>query len=210
MSGIRFERRISKIYRYRKGLASWRANGPLGALAALLLTGAGTLPAPAQDAPWGCQVLLCAAATSPSWSGIPYCVPPMTQLFQQLANGGGWPSCPQGGETSGLGYQPYKQCPAPEINVDYQPATYGSQGEQSAGAMFQADPNGAFCSAPDQINNYTLGQQNMSYGQDYSGPVGLTFVPQLTPATANPKPYYVDITPPNTTPIRFYFSLQGY
>ena len=30
-----------------------------------------TLPAKAQDAEFGCTVLRCAAATSPSWPGIP-------------------------------------------------------------------------------------------------------------------------------------------
>lgn len=33
--------------------------------------------AKAEDASWGCQVLLCAASQSPSWQGVPYCVPPM-------------------------------------------------------------------------------------------------------------------------------------
>jgi hypothetical protein len=50
----------------------------------------------AQDASFGCKVLLCAAATAPGWPGIPYCVPVMQTLFRQLAKGGGWPSCPEG------------------------------------------------------------------------------------------------------------------
>ncbi len=31
--------------------------------------------AKAEDASWGCQVLLCAASQNPSWQGVPYCVP---------------------------------------------------------------------------------------------------------------------------------------
>ena len=31
----------------------------------------------AQDASFACKVLLCAAATNPSWTQIPYCVPIM-------------------------------------------------------------------------------------------------------------------------------------
>lgn len=46
----------------------------------------------AQDASFGCKVLLCAAASNPSWSGIPYCVPVMTQLFRMLARGRPWPT----------------------------------------------------------------------------------------------------------------------
>jgi len=43
--------------------------------------------APAQDATFGCKVLLCAAASTPSWSGIPYCVPVMQQLFTRSRKG---------------------------------------------------------------------------------------------------------------------------
>ena len=67
-------------------------------------------PARAQDASFGCKVLLCAAATTPSWSGIPYCVPVMQQLFTQLAKEGGWPTCAQG-DASPVGYQPYEALP---------------------------------------------------------------------------------------------------
>ncbi len=34
-----------------------------------------------QDASFPCKVLLCAAATNPSWTGIPYCVPIMQQAI---------------------------------------------------------------------------------------------------------------------------------
>lgn len=61
-----------------------------GAIAAVLMS-AGA--AEAQDVSFGCKVLLCAAATAPSWSGIPYCVPVMEQLFSDLRRGRGWPTC---------------------------------------------------------------------------------------------------------------------
>jgi hypothetical protein len=73
-------------------------------------------PSAAQDASFGCKVLLCAAATAPSWSGIPYCVPVMQQLFTQLAKGGGWPTCAQG-DASPVGYQPYGDCPAGAVAI---------------------------------------------------------------------------------------------
>jgi len=47
----------------------------------------------AQGASFGCKVLLCATATAPGWSGIPYCVPVMEQLFTDLRKGRGWPPC---------------------------------------------------------------------------------------------------------------------
>jgi len=57
--------------------------------AVLVLAGA----AKAQDASFGCKVLLCAAANHPGWSGIPYCVPVMEQLLRQLRRGAAWPTC---------------------------------------------------------------------------------------------------------------------
>lgn len=63
---------------------------PLGSVAAVLvLAGA----AKAQDASFGCKVLLCAAATAPGWSRIPYCVPVMEQLFSDLRRSRAWPTC---------------------------------------------------------------------------------------------------------------------
>lgn len=39
----------------------------------------------AQDASFPCKVLLCAAATNPSWTQIPYCVPIMHQAIYMQA-----------------------------------------------------------------------------------------------------------------------------
>lgn len=41
----------------------------------------------AQDASFPCKVLLCAAATNPSWAAIPYCVPIMQQALYMQAWG---------------------------------------------------------------------------------------------------------------------------
>jgi len=43
----------------------------------------------------GCLVLLCLAA--PSWRAIPQCVPPITQVFRDLARGKAFPTCPIAG-----------------------------------------------------------------------------------------------------------------
>lgn len=57
---------------------------------------AGGSNAQAQDASFGCKVLLCAAASAPGWTGIPYCVPVMQQLIRQVGRGGAWPVCLEG------------------------------------------------------------------------------------------------------------------
>ena len=51
-----------------------------------------TPPARAVD---GCLVLLCLAA--PSWRSIPQCVPPVRQVFRDLARGKPFPSCAMAG-----------------------------------------------------------------------------------------------------------------
>ena len=66
----------------------------------------------ADDAPWGCQVLLCAASSNPSWHGIAYCKPPMHKLIAAMAKPGfSWPICPSSG-TGKPGRETYEECPA--------------------------------------------------------------------------------------------------
>lgn len=70
------------------------------------------MPAKAQDASWGCQVLLCAASSNPSWHGVPYCVPPMTRLIAAMKLPGfSWPICPEG-KAGKPGFEKYGDCPA--------------------------------------------------------------------------------------------------
>lgn len=161
---------------------------------AALLVAVGLLCAPggegahAEDASFGCKVLLCAAATAPGWSGIPYCVPVMQTLFRQLAKGGGWPSCPEG-NASGLGYEPYQACPA-----GLSPVQSGSDG----GVGVSTAPNGNLCadlSKPQQVCS--------------GGDGGCTTTYLTTARDPRSDPDYVDIATANGTQ-RFYFSLQGY
>jgi hypothetical protein len=68
--------------------------------------------AKAQDAEFGCKVLLCAAATNPSWPSIPYCVPVMNQLYAMMRSlRFRWPVCTAAG-TGAPAYEPYQPCPA--------------------------------------------------------------------------------------------------
>lgn len=162
---------------------------------AALLVAVGLLCAPgafqrvhAQEASFGCKVLLCAAATAPGWSGIPYCVPVMQTLFRQLAKGGGWPSCPEG-NAGGLGYEPYQACPA-----GLTPAQAGTDGAVGISAA----PNGNLCvdlSKPQQVCS--------------GGDGGCTTTYPTTARDPRSDPYYVDISTANGTQ-RFYFSLQAY
>jgi hypothetical protein len=59
---------------------------------AMTLSACTSMPARAVD---GCLVLLCLAA--PSWREVPMCVPPIRQLFRDLARGKPFPICKDGG-----------------------------------------------------------------------------------------------------------------
>jgi len=144
-------------------------------------------PAAAQDASFGCKVLLCSAAASPGWPSIAYCVPVMHTLFRILAKGGSWPNCPEG-RTSGLGYEPYQACPAGQTPV---------QAADEAGAAPVETPEGNLCA-------------DLSKPQQDCATDGRCRVHYPTSArAARREPYFVDITTANGVQ-RFYFSLQGY
>lgn len=162
--------------------------------AALLMAfGLGCAPgilegAAAQNASFGCKVSLCAAASAPGWSGIPYCVPVMQTLFRQLAKGGGWPSCSEG-NACGPGHESYQACPAGLSPV---------QSAADSGAGLSSSPNGNLCA------DFSRRQQSCT-GSDGGR---ITTYP-TTEHDPRHDPYYVDISMA-TGAQRFYFSLRGY
>jgi hypothetical protein len=77
---------------------------------------------------WGCQVLLCASASNPSWRAVPACHPPMQRLISAMSDWGfTWPTCPEAG-TGKPGYERYAECPA-GWSVGYNASDYGTRGE---------------------------------------------------------------------------------
>jgi hypothetical protein len=99
----------AKDCRERRGGTCTRTHATLlSVVAALLLMGA---PGAAKAVD-GCLVLLCLVA--PSWRAIPQCVPPIRQLFRDLARGRSFPSCSMAGAgnsaTHAWAQAPYR-CP---------------------------------------------------------------------------------------------------
>ena len=84
---------------------------PTALAAFLVLAPINAGEASAQDASFGCKVLLCAAAAAPGWAAIPYCVPVMQELFRQLALKRPWPVCVEASK-SVIKYEPHPPCPA--------------------------------------------------------------------------------------------------
>jgi hypothetical protein len=76
------------------------------------LASAGFSAARADASEWGCEVLLCAASSNPSWRGVESCHPPMERLISAMKKPGfSWPTCPEGG-AGAPGYEKYAECPA--------------------------------------------------------------------------------------------------
>lgn len=83
---------------------------------ATILTGSAFPPSAttvrAEDASWGCQVLLCAASQNPSWHGVSYCVSPMTKLIAAMKKPGfSWPICHEA-KAGKPGHETYEDCPS--------------------------------------------------------------------------------------------------
>ena len=106
----------------------------------LALTAGAPETTKAQDAEFGCKVLLCAAASNPSWPQIPYCVPVMNKLYTMMRSlRFRWPVCTQA-RAGAPGYEPYQPCPA-----GWSPASSGP-GEDSN--PWIATVTGDLCTRP--------------------------------------------------------------
>lgn len=82
----------------------------LALFASMAFAGLSTTSAEASD--WGCEVLLCAASSNPSWRGVESCQPPMEKLISAMKKPGfSWPTCPEGGAGE-PGYEQFAECPA--------------------------------------------------------------------------------------------------
>ena len=100
---------------------------------ALLIGAAAFLPKPAHAVD-GCQVLLCLAA--PSWRSIPQCVPPVTQLFHDLARGRPFPTCSMSGAGNSANHA-WSNAPA------FCPPQYTRVIDGESGPIYQCDYSGA-------------------------------------------------------------------
>lgn len=100
---------------------------------ALLIGAAAFLPKPAHAVD-GCKVLLCLAA--PSWRSIPQCVPPVTQLFHDLAHGKPFPTCSMSGAGNSANHA-WSNAPA------FCPPQYTRIIDGESGPIYQCDYSGA-------------------------------------------------------------------
>jgi hypothetical protein len=154
-------------------------SGPrnVGVAALVLVAAAAPTPTRAQDASFGCKVLLCALASNPSWQGISYCLPVMSLLFATLRRkGGSWPICGEA-KAGTPQHEPYATCPQ------------GSEPVTMVEGRAQLDPNGAQCQA--------LRQSERQATDSNAG---------LTPRERRAEPWYIELDGPEGRK-RFYYSL---
>lgn len=171
--------------------------------AGLIAVGAG-LPAAAkaEDASWGCQVLLCAASKNPSWHGVPYCVPPMTRLIAAMSKPGfSWPICHEA-KAGRPGREIYEDCPAGTT------VGYSSQDDRGwRGEPDQCIRRVDVCRASSRRDGDAPSAGltiNRRFGRD-----GESCIQQVaTPRPRRADPWFFDVPNDNGAKERFWFNLN--
>lgn len=155
-------------------------------LAAVTVASAGLFLTATEDAhasQWGCEVLLCASSSSPSWRGVPACHPPMHRLISAMRGWGfSWPTCPEAG-TGKPGYEQYEDCPA-GWSIGYTEFGMGGRSE------------------PDICT-----QTTNTCGSRFGGRDGCTQTVSM-PRPVRDDPYYFDIRNDDGITSRHWFSLR--
>ena len=178
------------------------------------VVGLATADAKAQDASFGCKILLCVASQNPSWQGVSYCVPPVLKLLAiRKVHPGYWPSCPEAG-TGKPGYAEYEDCPAgttpTTINRDS-----GHRGNMRRTPAC-AKPVEVACSTLYHRNHF--GNNNYQHIDDHGHPTNNVIMQRLgtvctaTQVILRPRrkdPYYFDIRNKESGKAsRYYFNLE--
>lgn len=186
----------------------------VGAFIVSAILAVGAHPAAkAQDAEFGCKVLLCAAASNPSWPSIPYCVPVMNQLYAMMRSFRfRWPVCTAAG-TGAPGYEPYQPC-AP----GWQEISSNAGGGDNGVSSYLRNGGNDFCARriPSQSSGRPVqasvpgGQiQCPASGGDNGGGSGSGEVcVEYMPRPRNERPYYFDVRGADGNPSRVWFNVR--
>ncbi|MBB3659704.1 hypothetical protein FHX15_004972 [Rhizobium sp. BK650] len=159
-------------------------------------------PANAEDASWGCQVLLCAASQNPSWHGVPYCIPPMTRLITAMKEPGfSWPICHEA-NAGKPGHETYADCPAGTT------VGYSSQKDDGwRGEPDQCIKSVDVCRSAGQ-RTYDANVRGVVMRRSI-GERGDSCIEQIaTPRPRRTAPYFFDIPDEKGAKQRFWFNLN--
>lgn len=177
-------------------------------------------PARAQDAEFGCKVLLCAAATNPSWPSIPYCVPVMNQLYAIMRSlRFRWPTCTAAG-TGAPGYEPYQPCPTgwQETSQNTQTSNTADRGGEAGFKRDLRNGGNDLCARrlPQQLLDRPLqasvpGGQIQCPASDGNNGGGISSgqaCVEYRPRPRNERPYYFDVRNTEGNPTRVWFNVR--
>ena len=156
---------------------------------------------------WGCEVLLCAASSAPSWHAVPECQPPMERLILAMKKPGfTWPTCPEGGAGK-PGYEPFENCP-----TGWSPTEGGDGGD----GYFRAEQSR--CMRPGHNCRSGGFRDRDGYGASDTGANGVTRIyhgdrgcdyTEYMSRSRRQQPYFFDIVDQTTkVPTRYYFDLR--
>ena len=151
---------------------------------------------------WGCEVLLCAASSAPSWRGVPECHPPMERLIAAMKKPGfSWPTCPEGGAGK-PGYEPFEDCPAGWLPTE---------GEDAGDGYFRAGQSrcmrlGSDCRGANFRTKEGRGENEIT--RVFRSEQACDYTEYMTrPRRA--QPYFFDIQDQtSSTSMRYYFDLH--
>ncbi|WP_315929022.1 hypothetical protein [Mesorhizobium sp. SP-1A] len=165
-----------------------------------------TINAGAQDASFGCKILLCVASQNPSWQGVSYCVPPVLNLLAiRKVHPGYWPSCPEAG-TGKPGYAEYEDCPAGTT-----PTTINREsghGSNMRGTPACAKPVQTACSKL-YNRDHRVGNSNYQQNAEFQRVGNACTTTEIIPRTRRKDPYYFDIRNKGIGSVaRYYFNLR--
>lgn len=168
-----------------------------------LITGIYLQPASASE--WGCEVLLCAASSNPSWRGVQACHPPMNRLISAMKRPGfSWPTCPEGGAGK-PGYDEFKECPA-----GWTPISGGESDNGFGSGLSRCMRTGNECGGfrGGQGWRGTDREDSSNITRTYNGDSGCDYTEYMA-RPRREEPYYFDIEDAETrTSTRHYFQLQ--
>jgi len=155
---------------------------------------------------WGCEVLLCAASSDPSWHGIPECQPPMRRLIKAMKRPGfSWPTCPEGGAGK-PGFEMFEDCPS-----GWTPTDDGRNGTYSTG-LSRCTRTGSDCRKGRPFEKANDGRlvavEQGGITRVYRDHWRCEYVDSM-PRPRREKPYYFDVVDEATTSAsRVYFDLH--
>ncbi len=176
-----------------------------------------TAAAKAQDAEFGCKVLLCAAATNPAWPSIPYCVPVMNQLYAMMRSlRFRWPVCTAAG-TGAPGYEPFQPCPAGWQETSHQTSSQGGGSDNQVSTELRSGAHD-LCArrVPPQLIGRPVQasvpggqiQCPASDGDNGSGITSGQVCIEYRPRPRNERPYYFDVRSADGKRSRVWFNVR--